>query len=247
MPLSLCWRRADGGSGHTCPDREAIETPRSTPPLVPTNHHHLLHLLLLSEVHKRPQMTSDPTGIHSDWGKVLAVSQQEQCSVVTGRKKREGMQTRMEGRRGETFSTSPFSFPPSLSLSFCPSVHTNPSSAVSQRVRKKQGAYFSIWGDEGIGHGSETIQPLKKKNLQRVESWLVFKQWKRERRRRFIHAGRQRVPEGDTDSRAGKWRRDPKIWGKQETGKFSILLRGSPSWLHLSVCTCMQKLGLKCV
>ncbi len=37
MPLSLCLWRADGGSGHTCPDREATETPRSTPPT--TNHH----------------------------------------------------------------------------------------------------------------------------------------------------------------------------------------------------------------
>ncbi len=31
MPLSLCLWRADGGSGHTCPDREARETPRSPP------------------------------------------------------------------------------------------------------------------------------------------------------------------------------------------------------------------------
>lgn len=33
MPLSLCLWRTDGaGSGHTCPYREAKETPRSTPP-----------------------------------------------------------------------------------------------------------------------------------------------------------------------------------------------------------------------
>lgn len=83
MPLSLCLWRADGGSGHTCPDREAKETPRSTPPT--TNHRHLLSL-----VHKRPHMTSDPTGIHSDWAKVLTAAQKEQCSVVSERKRREG-------------------------------------------------------------------------------------------------------------------------------------------------------------
>ncbi|CAB1430141.1 unnamed protein product [Pleuronectes platessa] len=44
----------------TCPDREAIE------------------------------LTSDPAGIHSDWEKVLAVNQQEQCSVVRERKRRGG-------------------------------------------------------------------------------------------------------------------------------------------------------------
>lgn len=51
--------RADGGSGHTCPDREAIETPRSGQPH-PNPH-------LLSLVHKRPNMTFDPSGFHSDW------------------------------------------------------------------------------------------------------------------------------------------------------------------------------------
>lgn len=46
MPLSLCLWRADGGSGHTSPDREAIETPRPTP--------------LLSLVHKRPRYDLRP-------------------------------------------------------------------------------------------------------------------------------------------------------------------------------------------
>lgn len=46
MPLSLCLWRADGGSGHTSPDREAIETPGPTP--------------LLSLVHKRAQYDLRP-------------------------------------------------------------------------------------------------------------------------------------------------------------------------------------------
>ena len=46
MPLSLCLWRADGGSGHTSPDREAIETPRPTP--------------LLALVHKRPRYDLRP-------------------------------------------------------------------------------------------------------------------------------------------------------------------------------------------
>lgn len=45
------------------PLTEAIETP-------------LTINYLLSLIHKRPHMTLDPTGIHSDWVKVLAVAQQ---------------------------------------------------------------------------------------------------------------------------------------------------------------------------
>lgn len=68
----LCLWRADGGSGHTCLDREAF--------LKPYKPHHLLAFLLL---HKRPHVTPDPTGNRSYWGKALAVTQQEQCSVVS--------------------------------------------------------------------------------------------------------------------------------------------------------------------
>jgi len=108
------------------------------------------HLLSLSPVHKRPHVTSDPAGIHSDWGKVLTVSQQQQYSVVSKKEEEE------EEEGGEKFQTPP----PCLPLSLPP--YKPRSRAVSQHAKNKRGAYFPIWGTKGIGHGSETIQLLKR-------------------------------------------------------------------------------------
>lgn len=145
MPSCVCvclWR-ADGGSEHTCRDIEAIEPPPTT---TTTNYHHLL-----SPLHKRPLTTSDPTGIHSDWLKVLAVARQEQCSVVSERKRREGGYVDMHGGEEKGGRNSlPLVLPP----------YKPRSRAVSQQARNKREAYFFHLGSKGIGHGSETIQPL---------------------------------------------------------------------------------------
>lgn len=53
------------------------------------------------------------------------------------------------------------------------------SRAVSQQARNKRGAYFSIWGTKGIGHGDGTIQPLKKEKLRETSS-DCFEEWKEE-------------------------------------------------------------------
>lgn len=96
-------------------------------------------------------MTSDTTGIHSDWGKVLAVAQQEQCSVVSERKRREGgrkgMETCMEGR-GEEFSTSR------------PSLDTNPE---VERCHNKPGTngelIFPSGGQKELGMVAKRSSP----------------------------------------------------------------------------------------
>lgn len=138
----VCLWRADGGSGHTCCDIEAIEPPHPTT----TNYHRLL-----SPLHKRPLTTSDPTGIHSDWLKVLAVARQEQCSVVSERKRREGGVCRHAwrgGKGGEKFSTS------------CPPfIQTQKPSGVTTS-QEQTGSLFFHLESKGIGHGSEKIQPL---------------------------------------------------------------------------------------
>lgn len=113
-------------------------------------------------------MTSDPTGIHSDWGKVLAVAQQEQCSVVSERKRREGGREGYVDMHGEGGVI--------LYLLFLPPYKPR-SGAVSQQARNKRGAYFSIWGTKGIGHGGEKIQPLKerrKKNASPSGAQIAF-------------------------------------------------------------------------
>lgn len=102
----------------------------------------------LSGLHKRPHATSDPTGIHSDWG----------------RSARHGPAgTMLSGQRGEKGGRGDIpDLPASLSftLSFRPSLHANPE---VERCHNKPARN----GGEGIGvtggHGSGTIQPLMKK------------------------------------------------------------------------------------
>lgn len=89
-------------------------------------------------VHKRPQVTSDPSGIHSDWGKVLTVAEQEQCSVVS---KREGVGGWEGGGDSLPLLSSSLSF---LSL---PSYKPR-SRAESQHARNKQGSSFFHLGYE---------------------------------------------------------------------------------------------------
>lgn len=123
---------------------------RAPPPTTTTtNYHHLL-----SPLHKRSLTTSDPTGIHSDWLKVLAVARQEQCSVVSERKRREGGYVDMHGgeEKGERNSL-PLVLPP----------YKPRSRAVSQQARNKREAYFSIWGRKELGMAAKRSSPWQHK------------------------------------------------------------------------------------
>lgn len=115
------------------------ETSRSTPP-----DHHLLSLL-----HKRSHMTSNPSRIHSDWVKVLIFSNSEQCSVVSKRKRKEGRQ------EGVLYL-----------LSLPPSAHKPSCRTVSQQARNKRGSCFVHLGDErNWAWQRKDPAPEKKKQL----------------------------------------------------------------------------------
>lgn len=107
---------------------------------------------------------------------------------------------RREGRRGGE-NLYLWSLPPYKPRSW----------AVSQQARNKRGAYFSIWGTKGIGHGGETIQPLNKKKKQQVGLRLLSEE-RRSIRESFIHAGRQQ--EIETLEQEGEG-----VILKEETGK----------------------------
>lgn len=176
-------------------------------------------------VHKRPQVTSDPSGIHSDWGKVLTVAEQEQCSVVS---KREGVGGWEGGGDSLPLLSSSLSF---LSL---PSYKPR-SCAESQHARNKQGSSFFHLGYERNWawqrnypapehthtHTQETSSELSS------HCFVAYRSEKREREREeeilghreaFIHTVRQSVVERDR----GFWNRKGRSWkfgGKQETYK----------------------------
>ena len=116
--------------------------------------------------------------------------------------------------------------------------------AVSQQARNKRGAYFSIWGTKGIGHGGETIQPLKKKKKSLASRAQIALQRKRRGGdsvigESFIHAGRQSIPERDRDFGTGRWRSDPKTGNRQITGyfrEFHIMTASLGMYEHAHVC-----------
>ena len=139
---------------HTCFDREAIETPKSPPPpnakhhLTTKHHHHLP--LLLSAVHKRPHVTPDPAGIHSDWGKV-ARSGPAGTMLSGQRGEEEGGRVCMQGWMGREGGRN--SLPllsPSVPPSFCPSLHAHPEVERSHNKpgTERESQFFPSWGGD---------------------------------------------------------------------------------------------------
>lgn len=140
-------------------------------------------------VHKRPQVTSDPSGIHSDWGKVLTVAEQEQCSVVS---KREGVGGWEGGGDSLPLLSSSLSF---LSL---PSYKPR-SCAESQHARNKQGSSFFHLGYERNWAWQRNYPAPEHTHTQETSSelsshcFVAYRSEKRERereRRRFLVTGR---------------------------------------------------------
>lgn len=152
---------------HTCPDREAIETPRSTPPPTTTSPPVSLALWSIKD-HIRPLTPLESTLI--GWKCSQRPGRNNAQWSVRGRGgegEREGGRHAYGGERrrrrregGEKFSTS------------CPSLHTNPEvERCHNKPGTKRGARFSIWGaTRGFGHGGDRSQPLKKEKKKKNSS-----------------------------------------------------------------------------
>lgn len=121
------------------------------------HHHHTTSSLL----HKRPHMTPDPPGIHSDWGKVLTVAQQEQCSVVSERKRREG--------GGNSLPLVP------------PSIQTQKSSGVTTSQEQTGSLFFHLGDERNWAWRWNDPAPEKKKSPTRRAQIALRSE--RERRR----------------------------------------------------------------
>lgn len=132
----------------------------------------------LSMVHKRPQVTSDPSGIHSDWGKVLTVAQQEQCSVVS---KREGV----GGWEGGGDSLPLLS--PSLSVSVPPFIQTQKLCGVTTRQEQTGELIFPSGIRKELGMAAKLSSPWT--HTQETSSelssdcFVAYRSEKRERER----------------------------------------------------------------
>lgn len=179
------------------PWQRGHRNPQIRPP--PTINH------LLSLVHKRPHMTSDPSGIHSDWVKVLTVAQQ--WTMLSGQwEEEEG------GERGGVLYL--LSLPP----------HKPRSRAVSQQARNKRGAFFlPSGGRKELGMVAKRSSPWREKKSFSKSDWGCFwADWSETEggesgnSESFIHTGRKNT--ADRDFGAG--RSDPKVRCGQITGHF---------------------------
>lgn len=147
MPLSLCLWRADAGSGHTCPDREAIETPQINPP----DHQPPPPSLWSIKGHTWP-----PTPLESiliGWKCSQRPSRNNAQWSARGRGGRVGGRVCRHAWRGGGRNSLPL---------VPPSIQTQKSSSVTTS-QEETGSLFFHLGDEGIWAWQLNDPTLKKK------------------------------------------------------------------------------------